>query len=91
MGIHLPCTASVIDSKKIKYVDIVEPFIDKPTKEFNRLDYKFTKIELGKQSQLGCLQDAQDALTNVSRSNHELWKKKNHLKEEVTRLNEVIR
>jgi hypothetical protein len=64
--------------------------VDKPAEELNHSDYKFTKIELGKQSRLGCLQFAQDALANVSRSNHELWEKKNQHKQGVARLNEVI-
>ena len=69
----------LVDSDKTKFV-----------KELTRSDYKFTKVEIGKQSHLTCLQDAQDALANVSKRNHELWEKKNQLKQEVSRLNEVI-
>ena len=45
----------VVDSKKTKLTGITKPLVDKPTEELNRLDYKFTKIKLGKQSWLGCL------------------------------------
>ena len=81
----------LVDSEKTKFVEIVEPLVNKPVEELTRFDYKFTKVEIGKQLCLSCLQDAQDALTNVSKSNHELWEKKNQLKQEVTCLNEVIR
>lgn len=59
-----------MDSEKTQFVEIVEPLVDKPVEEHNRPDYKFTKIELCKQSRLGCLHDAQDALANVSKRNH---------------------
>ena len=80
----------LVDSDKTKYVEVVEALVDKPVEELTRSDYKFTKVEVGKQSRLRYLQDAQDALANVSKSTHELWKKKNPLKQEVSRLNEVI-
>ena len=72
------------------YVEIAEPLVDKLVEELNRFDYKFTKIEHGKQLRLDCLQDAEDALTNVSKINHELWKRKNRLKQEFACLDEVI-
>ena len=80
----------LVDSDKTKFVEIIEPLVDKPVEELTRFDYKFTKVEVGKKSHLGCLQDAQDALTNVSKRNHELWEKKNQLKQEISRLNEAI-
>lgn len=70
----------LVDSDKTKFVEIAEPLVDKPVEELIHSNYKITKVEVGKQSRLGCLQDAQDALTNVSKSNHELWEKKNRLK-----------
>ena len=70
----------LVDFDKTKYVEIVEPLVDKLVEELTSSDYKFTKVEVGKQSHLTCLQDAQNALTNVSKSNHELWEKKNQLK-----------
>ena len=70
----------LVDSNKTKFVEVDEPLVDKPMEELTRFDYKFTKIEIGKQSRLICLQDTQDALANVSKSNHELWEKKNQLK-----------
>ena len=60
----------MVDSDKTKFVEIVEPLVDKPVEELTRSNYKFTKVEIGKQSCLGYLQDVQDALTNVSKSNH---------------------
>ena len=81
----------LVDSDKTKFVEVDEPLVDKPVEELTRSDYKFTKVEIGKQSHLGCLQDAQDALLNVSKSNHELLEKKNQLKQEVVHLNKVIR
>ena len=60
---------------------VVEPLVDKHVKELTHFDYKFAKLEIGKQSCLSCLQDAQDALGNVSKNNHELWEKKNQLKQ----------
>ena len=80
----------LVDSKKTKFVEVVEPLVDKPIEEVTHVDYKFTKVEIGKQSWLSCLQDAQDALANVSKSDHELWEKKNQFKQEVALLNEVI-
>lgn len=80
----------LVDIDKTKFVEVVEPLVGKSVEELTCSDYKFTKVEIGKQSRLSCLQDAQDALANVSKSNHELWEKKNQLKHEVSRLNEVI-
>ena len=45
----------IVDSDKTKFVEVAEPLVDKPVEELNRLDFKFTKVELGKQSRLGCL------------------------------------
>ena len=38
----------LVDYEKTKYSKIIEPLVDKPTEDFNWLDYKFTKIEIGK-------------------------------------------
>ena len=70
----------LVDSDKTKFVEVAEPLVDKSVEELTHSDYKFTKVEIGKQSRLGCLRDAQDALLNVSKSNRELWEKKNQLK-----------
>ena len=80
----------LVDSDKTKYIEVAEPLVDKPVEELTSSDYKFTKVEVGKKSRLSSLQDAHDALANVSKSNHELWEKKNQLKQEVTHLNKVI-
>ena len=39
---------NVVDSENTKYAKIAQPLVDKTAKELNHLDYKFTKIELGK-------------------------------------------
>ena len=79
----------LVDSDKSKFVEVVEPLVDKPIEELTHFDYN-SKVEVGKQSRLGYLQDAQDAFTNLSKSSHELWEKKNQLKQEISHLNEVI-
>ena len=66
----------VVDYEKTKYAEIVEALVDKPAEELNYPDYKFTKIELGKQSWLGSLQDAQDALINLSKETSSFGKRK---------------
>lgn len=70
----------LVQYDKTKFVEVAEPLVDKLVEELTRSDYKFTKVEIGKQSHLSCLQDVQDALANVSKNNHELWEKKNQLK-----------
>ena len=62
------------------FLEVVEPLVDKLAEELSCSNYKFIKIELDKQSRLDCMQDAHDALANVSKRNHELWEKKNQLK-----------
>lgn len=47
----------LVDSDKTKFVEVVEPLVDKPIEELTHFDYKFTKIEIGKKSCLICLQD----------------------------------
>ena len=48
----------VVDGNNIKYAEVVEPLVQKPAEEMQANDYKFSKIELGKQSWLGCQLDA---------------------------------
>ena len=40
----------VVDDNNIKYAKVVETLVEKPTKLMHTSDYKFTTIELGKQS-----------------------------------------
>ena len=63
--------------------------MNKPPKELYRFDYKFTKIELGKQSWLGCQQDASNVVFTLSEINNELWEK-TWLKLENASLHETI-
>lgn len=48
----------LVDSDKTKFMEVAEPLVSKLVEELIRSDYKFTKVEIGKQSRLGCLQDA---------------------------------
>lgn len=38
----------LVDFENTKYSEITDPLVDKPDEDINYLDYKFTKIELGK-------------------------------------------
>ena len=48
----------LVNFDKTKYVEVVEPLVDKLVEALTSFDYEFTKVEVGKQSCLSCLQDA---------------------------------
>lgn len=50
----------LVDFENTKFVEVVEPLVNKPVEELTCSDYKSTKVKIGKQSRLGYLQDAQD-------------------------------
>lgn len=54
----------LVDFDKTKFILVAKPLVDKLVEELTCSDYKFTKVEIGKQSRLSCLQDA---LANVSK------------------------
>lgn len=64
--------------------------VDKPIEEMQSTDYKFTKVELGKQTFIGCQQDAQDAVAFLTQRNNKLWEKMDGLKEENACLLEAV-
>lgn len=74
----------------MKYAKIVEPLVDKLREEMQVSDYRFTRVELGKQTLANMMQDAQSLVTVLAQSYNELLAKKEKLKEENEQLVSVI-
>lgn len=75
-----------IDSNKMKVAEIVEPIADKPLDEMSAVDYKVTKIELGKQTHEVIKYDAQFSFASLVQRCDDLLAKKDKLEEENRQL-----
>lgn len=79
-----------MDKNKTKYVEIAEPLIEKPRDEMQLVDFKITRLDLGKQTHARLINDAQESVEFLAQECDELKRKKNQLKEHNELLMAVI-
>lgn len=55
----------VVDSNKMKYVELANPLAEKSLEEMQLLDYRLTRVELGKQTHAEIMHDAHDSVASL--------------------------